>query len=784
VEVPSAGLINWLAGKNGFRLPPNLSPDCSSIRRQFCVDTGRRQGYPQVSSNATRSQKDSTMKEDFAKFTLHFVCVLLVVASNAAAQTSAPTVADDGAPYGGLSLPVAAAAPGALPAENAGQACPVVGGVTPPCVLTGQYNRYRTSVNANETGLANFTSGDASSFGLTAFYQFPGHTNWPPIPSPGSGNYNFEPVVAQPLYITNLAVTGVNCTSPNCPNILLVASLYDLVYAFNTSTGAEAWTNPVNLAADCTTGVPFVNNFSHNPGGTNLPYYGVVATPVIDIYPGIPPVPTAFVVSACVSSYASDNIQWNLDAINLESGAKMGSAIINPSGFNSSYELSRASLLLTHPTSTTTDIYIAFGTGAGETQAAGTCPAGFPSCAYSGWLLLYSATYTSTPPSVSFGFVSGLATSGGTNSLVFPTVYTGFNTIGAPKGPSGLGSTETCVAPNCVWDQGDNWSVSQGGIWMSSGGPSSTASASVYAASANGPFACTSPSDSQCLIPGNVVYWGESAMKFPAANLSNPTTPTDFFAPSYQRYTLNSDGDPDPSLYQTGELSRLDLDFGSTPPVIVPLASAPEFALIGDKSGYMYVVPAEANGSGLTVSMGQFQNDDAGLGNGAVTTQPPFQASQLPIWPNTGNLVCPLNSDGSPWTNNNVSCDEIHEIAFFNNLAFVWPLNESVEAFQGTATPGTGTYRYRFDTTAVINPCPAPFTGLPTECTGVHPQFPGANAGGMVGAMAIASTPGPDPTGTLWAITPEPGEGGWGWLYAYAIDSTLPVGQRHGPGEL
>jgi hypothetical protein len=238
VEVPSAGLINWLAGKNGFRLPPNLSPDCSSIRRQFCVDTGRRQGYPQVSSNATRSQKDSTMKEDFAKFTLHFVCVLLVVASNAAAQTSAPTVADDGAPYGGLSLPVAAAASGALPAENAGQACPVVGGVTPPCVLTGQYNRYRTSVNANETGLANFTSGDASSFGLTAFYQFPGHTNWPPIPSPGSGNYNFEPVVAQPLYITNLAVTGVNCTSPNCPNILLVASLYDLVYAFNTSTGA------------------------------------------------------------------------------------------------------------------------------------------------------------------------------------------------------------------------------------------------------------------------------------------------------------------------------------------------------------------------------------------------------------------------------------------------------------------------------------------------------------------------------------------------------------------
>jgi hypothetical protein len=698
---------------------------------------------------------------------------LILAGFSAGAQTpTAPVVNDDGAPYGGLSLPVPSTTPGASPAVNAGNACPVVGSVTPPCVLTGQYSRYRTSVNASETTLANFTSSQASSFGLTAFYQLPGHSNWPPVPSPGTGNYDFEPVVAQPLYITNVPIGGVNTS------LLLVASLFDSVYAFNTATGSQVSWSPVSLAGDCgTNAVPFVNNFNHNPGGANLPYYGVVSTPVIDIYPDIPPVPTAFVVSACATSYTSDQIQWNLDAINLETGSSMGHAIIEPSDFNSSYELSRASLLLTHPTSTTTDVYIAFGTGSGELKAAGTCPLGFLSCAYSGWVLLYSVTYTGgATPTASFSYVNGLATSGGTNSSVFPSVYTMLNTSGAPNGPSGLGGTESCEPPSCVWDNGDNWSVSQGGIWMSSGGPSSTASASVYAASGNGPFACSSPYESQCLTPGNVVYWGESVMKFPAANLSNPAKPADFYTPNKQRYTARSNGDLDPSDYQTGELSRLDLDFGSTPPVIIPLSGAPEFAMVGDKSGYMYVVPAEANGSGLSVSMGNFSTNDANLMTDAVSTQYPFPASQLPQYPNTGNPVCPLNSDGAPWTNNNTSCDEIHEIAFLDNLAFVWPLNESVEAFAGAATPGTGTYNYQFNTTAVINPCPAPFTSLPSQCTGVGGplQFPGAGTGGSVGAMAIASESTDDgPIATLWAITPEPGEGVWGWLFAYGIDSTV-----------
>ena len=313
---------------------------------------------------------------------------------------------------------------------------------------------------------------------------------------------------------------------------------------------------------------------------------------------------------------------------------------------------------------------------------------------------------------------------------------------------------------------------------MSSGGPSSTASASVYATSGNGPFACSSAVSSQCTVAANVVYWGETMIKFPSANSSNPVTPTDFYAPNKETFTIKSNGDPYPSAYETGELSRLDLDFGSTPAVIVPFTSAPEYALSADKSGYMYVVPAEVNGTGVTVSMGQFTTNDAALTSGAVSTQLPFQASQQPISPNTGNPICPLNTNGSPWTNNGTACDEIHEIAFLNNLAIVWPLNEAIEAYSGTLTKtgtgGSATYNYQFNTTPSLNPCPAPYTSLPIQCTGTNPNFPGAGTGAPVGAMAIASTPGSGgvPTATLWGITTEPSKGTWGWLYAYGVDST------------
>jgi len=612
-------------------------------------------------------------------------CALLIMTYKAAAQTAAPNVADDGEPYGGVNIVQPASTPGSQPPANSGGACPA-GPPVSPCVLTGQYSRYRTSVNPNESALANITSTSASSFGLTGFYQFPSHT-LPTDPNTGSP-YLYEPTVAQPLYITDVPINGVN------KNILLVASLAGYVYGFDTSSGGQVWT-AINLAAsDCPNGVPFNDKYSYNPGAVNLQYYGVVATPVIDVYSAVTSVPVAFVTSACVSSSSPEQIQWNLDAINLETGAEIGNVVIQPTGFNKSYQLSRASLLLTHPTSSSTDVYVAFGGGAGELKADKTCPSGFSSCAYSGWMMLYSVTYNSSS-SVTFSQAGSFSTSGQTNTNVFPSVYTGFDSNDPPLGPSNNSSGNN--------DSGDNWAVSQGGIWMSSGGPSSTASAYVYAASGNGPFACTPSTATQCTTSANMVYWGSSAMKFPAANLSNPATPGDFFAPYLQRYTGNSNGDSSPANTQTQELSRLDLDFGATPVVLTSpniSGGAPYFAISADKSGYMYVTPAESNGTGVTTHMGEFQQNDLGLTNtnNAVTTEVPFQASQLPQSPNTGNPVCPLNNVSS-WTNTG-TCDEIHEVAVLGNLAYVWPMNESVEAFKGTTTKtgsgSTATYNYTF----------------------------------------------------------------------------------------
>jgi hypothetical protein len=663
--------------------------------------------------------------------------------------------------------------------DNAGSVCDKVLGVTPPCVFTGQYSRYRTSVNPNETTLAGITSSEPASFGLTNFYKFPSHTL--PLGPNGLTPYTFEPAAAQPLYVTNLTDSG----GTTHPGVLVAGSLAGYIYAFDTSTGAQVSWSPINLATqDClSSGQAFDNSFGHNPGGTNLPYYGVVATPVIDVYPGIATAPTAFVVSACVTSLGSNHIQWNLDAINLQTGAVggslMGHTVIQTSGFNPSWQLARASLLLTHPSSTTTAVYIAFGTGAGEVAAANPsgCPSGFTSCNYSGWVFLDSVTYNSSS-SVTFNQTASFATSGAGRATtnIFPAVYPNFDIACPPFGPTGVG--QVIGNPTETYDRGDNWAVSQGGIWMSADGPSSgsTTPSNVYVSSGNGPFGCTSPNSSpacptapgtpqQCSSAGGVVYWGESAIKFPAGSL----TPSDFYSPYTERFTDHSNGDPDASPYQTAELSRLDLDFGSTAPVIAPLSNAPMFALLGDKSGYMYVVPAEPNGT-VTTHMGEFQTGDSGLTSGAVSTQPPFQASQLPQLPNTGNTICPLATNGSPWENTGTSCDEIHEIAFVNNLAIVWPANEAVEVFQAQLSQpgGSGTYNYAFGTAPVFKPCP--YASLPITCTRSDPQFPWGGSGVQGAAMAVASDAATGDA-TLWAIASDPNIGGgtWGWLYAYDI---------------
>jgi len=820
---------------------------------------------------------------------------MLLTPKPASAQTlPPPTTGDDGAPYGGVQV-----ATGSLPSpstdptgmvkrhqnddpQTSSTACPSGA----PCVLTGQNSRYRTSVNVNESTLGNYSNW--SQFGIAAFYALPN----PP------GDMHYEAMAGQPLYITEVG-------SSTGPNLLIAATLAGNVYAFDTSTGSTStlWTtNPIPLPSnDCPSGAPFDNNLSHEPGAANLPYYGAVTTPVIDVASADP---VLYVTSACVNGWKSgySTFEWYLNAIDVATGTLLAKQQIEDTtgGFTPYNELSRGSLLLTHPTSTTTYVYVEFGAGLGELKAAtSSSPATTSPWSYSGVLFAYPIIYTNTggfgvtiespvmTPSTANAFYTSCAT--GTAcaaSSSFPSTYNSYTAGSYSAGIAPLGPT---AVPSNTYhtDYGDNWAVSGAGMWSSNVGPSSTGSANVYATAGNGPFACnyTGSSQNSCLDSNTIYYHGNSAMQFPPGNiptiasgsyggglsgtaayclivfdggnptvpgtayvaypyttgsmltihqagqnyLSAPTTahaatgqacggtgvsvsttlsstsnalvPPDFFAPYMQRYTCppatpdppNSScgwnsasycaangynlyyADCAPAAYQTQEFSRMDLDFGTPGMVMLPQSNGNYFAVTADKPGFIYVTPTPEASPG---SLGQFQPGDTGLNGTTLTysTQPPFLASRYPYQgssnPNAPNGTCP--SSGTGFYNNAYGCDEIHELAWWYNLLFVWPIGEGIEVFSGS--PNSTYTQYTFGTTPVFDPCPR--TG---SCT---TGFPYSNFASQGTPMSIAvnststcateSNMPPTPCGTLFGMVPQSSAavGAWGSLFAYGITTT------------
>jgi len=725
----------------------------------------------------------------------------MLTVDHATSQTPSvpPTNADDNSPWGGV--PVTSIPPSGPPGSNPDSSTFCLS--TDPCVLTGQYNRYRTSKNPNESSLAAFNN---SNFGLAYLYQ----VSNPPALAPYSA---YEGVIAQPLYATGVPYSGTKY------DMLIVATLNDWIYAFDTSATstsnvvAPLWSLNLIPAADTThcglNSQVFYDKYNGLPGATNLPYYGIVSTPVIDHTSATRP--TLFVVSACTAQGTNvTTIKWFLDAVDLTTGAIAATPqAIAGSNFNPSNQLSRASLLLTHPSGagTTPYIYVAFGTGVKEIGKED----GTNTWQYSGNLFGYSYSYSSGIFTALSGtpFPTECVTSSCATSSIFPAgVYTGFSGTDYPVGPAGPnGETGSCTIPatgasNC--SPGSNWGVNGGGLWQSSFGPSSTSAANVYVASGNGAFACAGSGPS-CTISSPVDYWGETSMQFPAGNATAPMAPQDFFTPNTLRYTCpygtscganmpnNSTFTTDPlvttasTTYQTQELSRLDLDMGVGGDVLLPHSaggvSPQPFSMTSDKSSYLYVMPPAVGETGLTTGgLGQFQTNDAGL-NGAgltYTTQAPFQINRepTPTYPvcETISLYGAI-SGGS----DNAGCDEVHELAWFStyrpgnqsfhDLLFAWPANESIEDFKGTmVSPYTN---YSFGTTPNFDPCPLPFTSA--NCTGSDPPFPRSAVGSAGAHMALATTisnttPSSN-TATLWAVVPQLNTPGalLGALYGYNV---------------
>lgn len=792
------------------------------------------------------------------------LCGFISIVIPAVSQTrSAKPDADS--PYGGVAIkPGSLHGPGTPAASGA---CPG----TDPCVLTGQNNRQRTSTNANELNLAGMTSKSAfSNFGLAYIY---------PVTHPANG-FSYEPVIAQPLYATSVSVPAAPVTmcggTAKC-NMLVVGTLSDWVYAFDTGTspasGNTLWSINLSRApghCNPSTGGPFINNHEGEPGVQNLPYYGIVATPVIDIAPADA---TAFVVSACVDTPTSTATSWFLDAIDLTNGTIRSTVALADAGnFNPPNQIARASLLVTHPTTATTYVYVTFGDGVREIGAEIAA-----TLRYTGAMFVFPFAYTSNTFGAALSPIFYTTcmkdTSICPSQNLFPPVYASLAPGYAEGGPAG---GNACSLPNGAQagncSQGTNWAVNGGGIWMSSRGPASTSSANVYVASANGGFACGTTGEAQtsCTNAASGSYWAESAVQFPPGNAAagvasgsyqsgltasgdagtqclltfagggatangtalvtlpisaneplivaspggpytsapisasasipatngaascsgssvavatviGPLIPHDFFSPNPERYTINRPGlDPDPAPYQNQELNRVDQDFGTGGAMIIPEPGGANFLASADKSGYLYLMPP-ASGEIATSSLGGFRPGDAGL-NGAglpYVTQTPFQASRHPQ-PGDANPVCTaVNATGK--ITDGAACDEIHELAWNNDLLFVFPAGESIEVFKGTYTAGPPA-QYSVGTTPAVDPCDITCNCSKTAGCTAPPPFPQATAGSGGGAMALAadnatvtaSCPIPACV-TLWTIVPQANAAGsytTGSLYSYDVAST------------
>ena len=115
---------------------------------------------------------------------------------------------------------------------------------------------------------------------------------------------------------------------------------------------------------------------------------------------------------------------------------------------------------------------------------------------------------------------------------------------------------------------------SDGGIWMSGGGPSAGADGSVYVIGGNGTFDAN--------VSGGLDY-GDTALKLtpPSSTSTTALTVADYFTPSNQ-----------------ASLSSADQDVGLTEPMLFddPGGTAPHLLLEADKNGKLYLVNTDSMG--------------------------------------------------------------------------------------------------------------------------------------------------------------------------------------------
>ena len=598
--------------------------------------------------------------------------------------------------------------------------CPPLSG-SPPSVLTSQYDNCRDAYNPAETIL---TPASVYKNGLAQAPFPPLYVDYSASVLPSDAPSN--PIYAQPLYVAGISLKNITTVDyaacPSC-NMLVAVTLNDTVFAWNADTGALLWSIQTGssgspnwvtqqpLYHDCgTTNVgPVTNQY------TNLPFAGILSTPVIDAS-GSPPV--MFLVSECSASGTRGNQFW-LHKIDLTQGVDVtGSPVlINPTAagaddpddwvsgavqFNGVWELQRPALLeVTVPGNPSYSplIYVAFGVGIQET----TQP-------YQGWVVGYNTSLTPE-----FAFVSD--PTGNTSGLT-PPCCQGCYACSTDQAacctlpPSQCGSTPPCCPTTCVpymqgssnyFQNSPSWCRHGGGIWMSGRGPAaSTLSGTSYTflGLGNGGSNGTWNSQQNYLTPQN---YAQSLINFqlPSGNISQ-LQPAKYFttygnppprgaqlrlAPSLALSAAEcpNEGGNNQCQYTVESYNENDWDSASSGVLLFhDQIQGGNWLLTVDKAGYGHLLREGAAWQGFM----QYDPDD----------QFPFGAAQT---------LC---------TGSAADCDRVTSVAFDSNgeVLYFWPNGERLTAFpfgvpSGTGTPGPGTIHS--SGTTVYAESPANFLG-------------------------------------------------------------------------
>jgi len=213
-------------------------------------------------------------------------------------------------------------------------------------VTTYKNDLARTGLNPNETILAPSTV-NSTKFGLLRKLSVTGKVD------------------AQPLYLSQLSIAGTS------HNVVFVATEHDLVYAFDSDTGATLWS----------TSVANSESPSDNRGCSQVtPEIGVTDTPVIDRHAG----PNGAIYLGAMTKDAQGNYHHRLHALDITTGAELFSGpkeitavfpnVAGQTTFDPGQYKERPGLVLLNGI-----VYMSFSSH---------CDAG----AYTGWLIGYNQT--------------------------------------------------------------------------------------------------------------------------------------------------------------------------------------------------------------------------------------------------------------------------------------------------------------------------------------------------------------------------------------------------------